>query len=378
MKQNGAAEKSSSTRNFSPLTLTGPISSFGIYLRWIKVSWRKSGRAPMSNIVLVGEAWTAEDEASGLPFSGSSGYVLDGMLSQVGISRRDCFVTSVFNIRPKPSTDIKNLCGPKSLGIPGVPELLKGKYIRKEFSSELERLQREIKRESPNIIIALGATALWAFTGSIGIRNSRGAITVASLLVPGTKILPTYHSSAVSRQWELRPVVIADLDKGKRESVYKEFRRPEREIFVVETLADLAWAQEKYLFRPKLVSIDIETKLEQITCIGFSPNPSVAIVIPIVSAEGRSYWDARDEKVIWKYIRDWCRFPSLFQNGTYDSQYLWKRYGIPCTNMQEDTMLMHHALQPEMQKGLGFLASIYTDEASWKHMRKIATLKKDE
>jgi hypothetical protein len=35
-------------------------------------------------------------------------------------------------------------------------------------------------------------------------------------------------------------------------------------------------------------------------------------------------------------------------------------------------------MQPEMQKGLGFLASIYTNEASWKHMRKITTLKKDE
>jgi len=32
-------------------------------------------------------------------------------------------------------------------------------------------------------------------------------------------------------------------------------------------------------------------------------------------------------------------------------------------------MLAHHALQPESEKGLGFLGSVYTNEPSWKLMR---------
>jgi hypothetical protein len=50
--------------------------------------------------------------------------------------------------------------------------------------------------------------------------------------------------------------------------------------------------------------------------------------------------------------------------------FLWRRYGITVPFAQDDTMLAHHALQPEMEKGLGFLGSIYSDEASWKFMRK--------
>jgi hypothetical protein len=50
--------------------------------------------------------------------------------------------------------------------------------------------------------------------------------------------------------------------------------------------------------------------------------------------------------------------------------FCWKNYGIPTPAPAEDTMLLHHAMQPEMEKGLGFLASVYTDEASWKFMRK--------
>jgi hypothetical protein len=33
-------------------------------------------------------------------------------------------------------------------------------------------------------------------------------------------------------------------------------------------------------------------------------------------------------------------------------------------------MLMHHSIMPEMQKGLGFLGSVYTDEPAWKLMRR--------
>jgi len=45
----------------------------------------------------------------------------------------------------------------------------------------------------------------------------------------------------------------------------------------------------------------------------------------------------------------------------------------------EDTMLCHHAIQPESLKGLGFLGSIYSDEATWKGMAKHAkTIKRDD
>ena len=43
-------------------------------------------------------------------------------------------------------------------------------------------------------------------------------------------------------------------------------------------------------------------------------------------------------------------------------------------------MLMSHALYPELQKGLGFLGSVWTDEPAWKLMRssKSTETKRDE
>lgn len=336
--------------------------------------------------MLLGEAWGEQEEKEGAPFVGTSGFILNGMLSTVGINRRETYLTNVFNLRPRPSNDVANLCASKAEGIPGLPALIKGKYVKREYEKELNRLYDEIRRENPNVIVALGATAVWALLRTSGIRAIRGSAApthpaVSQILGRPFKVLPTYHPAAVAREWTLRPIVIADLDKAKRESSDATVRRPERSVWIKPNLIDLIEFERLHIVPSHILSIDIETKGDQITCIGFAPSPDIAIVIPFYSAGQRdgNYWRSlEDELAAWNFVRRWCKRPAVFQNGLYDIHFLWRRYGIPVPNAQEDTMLMHHAHQLEMEKGLGFLASIYTDEASWKFMRKTDTIKKED
>lgn len=327
--------------------------------------------------MFVGEAWGEIEEQQHQPFVGSSGWVLDGMLSQVGLHRRDCYLTNVFNLRPKPSNDVKNLCGTKAEGIPGLPALTKGKFVLRKYQPELDRLFREINQVNPNVIVALGATAAWALLHSTGIKAIRGSIAFTHPDLPlgrPYKVLPTYHPAAVARQWTDRPVAIADLDKAKRESERPDFQRPKREFWIYPTLQDLELYERTYIAPATQLSADIETWQNQITCIGFAPSPGSGVVIPFVSEAkpGKNYWQTIDEELVaWSFVRRWLAIkPTLFQNGMYDIQFLWRSYRIPVPLAAEDTMLLHHAFQPEMEKGLGFLASIYTDEQSWKFMRK--------
>lgn len=331
----------------------------------------------MTKIMIVGEAWGEQEEELCTPFVGASGWILDGMLSQVGLRRDECYITNVFNLRPKPSNDVKNLCGTKAEGIADYPALQKGKHVLRIYTSELERLYAEIRKVDPNVLVALGATASWALLKSVGIKNIRGSVALShpSLPLPRQyKVLPTYHPAAIAREWSNRPVGIADLDKAKRESESPDFRRPTRHLWLYPTLEDLAQYEKEFIDPSTELSIDIETWQNQITCIGFSPSPDNAIVIPFVSEfrPGKNYWQTTDEELeAWNYVRRWCAMkPSTFQNGLYDAQFLWRSYHIPVPLMTEDTMLLHHAWMPEMEKGLGFLASIYTSEPSWKQMRK--------
>lgn len=331
----------------------------------------------MVDIALVGEAWGEKEEEAGRPFVGTSGWILDQMLAQAGINRSECLVTNVFNLRPKPQNDIKNLCGPKAAGIPRMPPVQAGKYILAKYAPELERLYDEIRRSDPNIIVALGATAAWAFLHSTGIRSIRGSTAVSyenisDKLGRDFKVLPTYHPAAVAREWSLRPIVIADLQKAARQSAFPEFRRPSRKIWLRPTLMDLANYERDFIRPADSLAADIETKQDQITCIGFAPSPETAIVIPFFCEDGSNYWPSLTEEVAaWGYVRHWLATkPTTFQNGLYDINFLWSRYGIPVPLATEDTMLLHHAMQPELEKGLGFLGSIYTEEASWKAMGK--------
>jgi len=338
----------------------------------------------MPQVAVVGEAWGEAEERERAPFIGASGYLLTQLLTEAGLARADCFLTNVFNLRPQ-GNKVEALCGPKSEALKGYPALLKGKYVRGEFAPELERLGSELVHEDPNIIICLGNTAVWALLGKTAISKLRGVTYLSTHTATGFKILPTYHPAAVLRQWELRPTVVIDLMKARREAEFSEIRRPKREIWIEPTLEDLYEFDAQYMQGAKRLSVDIETVGSQITCIGFAPTSRLALVLPFTDPRrlGRSYWPTQGhERKAWDFVRYVCERPKpskLFQNGLYDISFLWRAYGIRVMGVEDDTMLLHHALQPESLKALGFLGSIYTDEGPWKQEhRHSTTIKRDD
>ena len=335
-----------------------------------------------AKIAIVGEAFGEEEDKIGRPFMGASGQELTRMLSDAGIARKDCFLTNVFAFRPK-DNKIESLCGTKK-EMPSDyswPYLSQGKYIRPEYLPEVARLKTELTEVNPNIIVACGNTACWAILNSARISYLRGWATQGTLI--NSKVLPTYHPSAVLRNWSLRTIVIADLMKARREAAFPEIRRPRREILIDPTLEEINdWIQKRARSAP-ILSVDIETKGGLIDCIGFSPDNSHALVVPFLDVRQQhgSYWaDIDSELRAWKLVQDLLELPmpKLFQNGLFDLQWLF-RAGLRPVNCTEDTMLLHHSLFPEMQKGLGFLGSVYTNDIAWKDMRKgLEELKKDD
>ena len=355
-------------------------------------------------ILIVGEAKGAEEHRINSSFVGASGVELLRLLNEssiIKLSGNDKGLigdyyrrgdprsiesiwrlhpevrrTNVFQIHP-PQNRLEWFCGPKAEGIPSYPALLTGKYVRREFEPELDRLADEILSLDPNLIIGLGNTALWALCGRTGIGKLRGTTHCTTHCVTGYKLLPTYHPASLFRQWNNRPTTVIDLTKAKREAAFPEVRRPACKIWIEPTLQDIKDFINGYITTGcDLLSVDIETAGSRITCIGFAPSASVAIVIPFDDprSKGGNYWPTREvEAAAWAIIRgvlEQRTIPKLFQNGMYDIAFLLRSYGIRVYGCAEDTMLLHHALQPESLKGLGFLGSIYTDHGPWKSERK--------
>ena len=341
------------------------------------------------NTMLVGEAWGEREEREKKAFVGSSGWLLDQMLGEAGIERRECYATNVFNLRP-PGNKIGYLCGHRANGIPGYPPLSirqeggkGGNFVRREYKRELDRLREEVLSIMPNLIVALGNTATWAFLGRTAIAKTRGVVQLSTHTVDGFKVLPTYHPAAVMRQWNLNRIVVQDLIKAKRESAFPEMRRPKREIWIEPTLEDIYEFDRLHIQPCESLAVDIETIGCDITCIGFAPSKGVAIVIPFIVLErtARPYWpDIATELRAWNFVREILKRPTpkVFQNGLYDIAFLWRAGRIAVHGAEHDTMLLHHALNPESLKSLGFLGSMYTDEGSWKQMRHNKTIKRED
>lgn len=366
----------------------------------------------MKPILLVGEAMGENEVKIGRGFVGQSGAELLRMLNDASVisftaADRDylgryyrsydpwcldaiwelhpeVIRTNVFQQHP-PGNDLAYFCGPKDEGIPGFPALTKSKYVRKDLAYELDRLGDELIQSDPNVVVCLGNSALWALAGRTGITKLRGTTCISTHTVAGYKLLCTYHPAAVGRQWELRPTAIADLSKINREKDFPDVRRPPCEIWIEPSLEEIQTFIRDHVRRCKILSVDIETSGNQITCIGFAPGQDLACVIPIHDSRGKSgsYWPTpADERLCWELIRSVLEdrtIPKVFQNGLYDIAFLWRSVGIRTFGAMHDTMLLHHALQPESLKGLGYLGSIYTDHGPWKVERgKAATIKREE
>jgi len=109
---------------------------------------------PNARLLLVGEAPGAEEEASGQPFVGRSGRLLEAMLAAAGLdSERDLYIANVIKCRP-----------------PG-----NRKPSRTEIETCRPWLERQIAMVRPQLVLLVGATALEALLGvKGGITKLRG------------------------------------------------------------------------------------------------------------------------------------------------------------------------------------------------------------
>ncbi len=129
------------------------------------------GRHPL---LLVGEAPGAAEDATGLPFVGRSGQLLDVLLGQAGLDRTDIAVANVVRCRP-----------------PGnrAPRAAEVRTCRPWLSAQIQMLK-------PALIVALGGTATTWFLGP---RARLSALRGQVQSWQGHRLLVTYHPSAALR-----------------------------------------------------------------------------------------------------------------------------------------------------------------------------------
>lgn len=339
---------------------------------------------PLSaKVCFVGQAPGAEEDRSGRPFVGAAGQLLNRALKDAELLRSEVLVNNVFAQRP-PKNDVKHFFESYLRKLTWEGEEHVGRL--KEW---LERMlkDRDEGKERPNLLVALGAEALWALTGHKRITKWRGSVLPCTL-VPGFKVYAMFHPSYVNRlmnepeermqgmkkvqKVNALPLFLIDLRRVKYQSGFVDFKRPEREfefdLKLEEVLGKLMAMRDS-----TYVAVDIETiRTERgpvIWCIGFSPSPEYALTVPFLK-RGRLVWSPGEEAKIWRMISFLMldpRVKKIFHNGGYDLSILGRYYNVRVAKgSYEDTMWCFQSTYPYMLKGLDTLTSIYTWEPYYK------------
>jgi DNA polymerase len=141
------------------------------------------GQGPCpASVMLVGEQPGDQEDRQGRPFVGPAGRVLDKALAEIGIDRRQVYVTNAVK-------HFKNV--PRG----------KRRIHQKPNVSEIDRckwwLDLELKLVSPKIVVAMGATAARSLLGrTVRLEATRGR---ALEFGAGRSLVVTVHPSLLLR-----------------------------------------------------------------------------------------------------------------------------------------------------------------------------------
>jgi DNA polymerase len=130
---------------------------------------------PRASLMIIGEAPGADEDASGVPFVGQAGKLLDSMLASLGLVReRDVYIANVLKCRPPANRDPQ-------------PD---------EVARCAPWLERQIELVSPRLILAMGRLAAQTLLATeSSIAGLRGRTHVSR----DRPVLVSYHPA-----WLLR------------------------------------------------------------------------------------------------------------------------------------------------------------------------------
>lgn len=135
-------------------------------------------------IVFVGEAPGENEAKTGRPFCGRAGKVLDALLQEIGIERKDVYITNIIKDRPPKNRD-------------PLPD---------EIALYAPFLDRQIELIKPKVIATLGRFSMQYIMNRYGLEFELDSISRLHGQVFTTdrfKVVPLYHPAAAIYNQEL-------------------------------------------------------------------------------------------------------------------------------------------------------------------------------
>lgn len=143
-----------------------------------------------ADLMIIGEAPGADEDASGKPFVGKAGQLLTKILAAIGLSRDEVFIANILKCRP-----------------PGNRDPLPGEVLQCR-----PHLNRQIELIKPKVILLLGRVAAQTlFETNDSLKDMRGRLRKYQDI----DVFVTYHPAALLRNPHWKRPTWEDMKKVK-------------------------------------------------------------------------------------------------------------------------------------------------------------------
>ncbi|MEI8033195.1 MAG: uracil-DNA glycosylase [Chlorobiaceae bacterium] len=146
---------------------------------------------PSADVVVIGEAPGAEEDASGRPFVGRSGQLLDKILQAVHFSRKEVYILNILKCRPPANRN----------------------PLADEIECCMPWLLRQLQSVRPKIILILGKVAANTILEN---KLAMGAMRNKLIRWKGYDCFVTYHPAALLRNPEWKKGCWEDVQLMRR------------------------------------------------------------------------------------------------------------------------------------------------------------------
>ncbi len=302
------------------------------------------GVGPSSaKIMLLGESPGEEEDIKGKPFIGKSGKMLDSILINLDLDRKDIYVTNTIKCHPlfnhPPSVNQIETCTTA--------------YLRKEIE--------EVK---PELIICLGGHAAKALLADHNVQIISIRQQIHYTQGPFPRDIPfivTYHPAATFHKPELLEFIIEDFEfakdllKGKLPTVKKKSN-----YIKIDSLSEIS----ECLTKRHWIDLDLETD-------GLDPflKDKKILSIQISDIKGCGYyldWN----KEVGRELKEFLQNPNRAVNGhniKFDLKWLRVKANIEFSGQLNDTIQNIHLLDENFpNKSLDIVSATFTELKGYK------------
>jgi DNA polymerase len=147
---------------------------------------------PNARLMFVGEGPGADEDASGRPFVGKAGQLLNNMIQAMGLQREEVYIANIVKCRPPANR---------------TPEPVEANTCDQFLLQQIDVIQ-------PEVVVALGSTAA---TYLLGAKRSLAGLRGKWHSCRGAKLAVTYHPAFLLRDPRMKSEAWKDLQMVMKE-----------------------------------------------------------------------------------------------------------------------------------------------------------------